>query len=133
MIVTVLEGRHSRDLDKALQVHTPMAYPAIFSRQRQQFQLQIKNVDGAEDSDFCECGQRERVKHVLLDSRRLRQRDIRVERNSEGQKLRGRYAILIVGMVGRKGFCSKMEQLYTVTTRSGQSSCTPFYSIPPGV
>lgn len=70
-------GRHTRDLDGALPiVHTRALYdhlhrpkPAILAQMRTgkyKLKAYLHSI-GVEDSGLCECGQRETVKHVVLD------------------------------------------------------------------
>ena len=73
-------GHHTRELDKALPgTHTKTLYDCL-ARSKAAILAQMRtekcrlisylHTIGAEDTDLCECGQRETVKHVMLDCRR---------------------------------------------------------------
>ena len=102
-------GKHTRELDRALPgTHTKLLSDrltrpkAAILAQMRTGKCKLKSYlhsIGAEDSDVCECGQKETVKHVLLDCRRWKRRKTRADGSSQGQKPMGRYVFLVGRMV----------------------------------
>lgn len=55
---------------------------------------------GAEDSDVCECGQKETIKHVLLDCRRWNKERQELRTTVKDKSRWGDMSFLLGGMVG---------------------------------
>lgn len=105
-------GKHTRDLDKTLPgEHTRFLYDhlsqptAAILAQMRTGKCKLKSylhLIGAEDSDLCECGQKETVKHVLLDCRRwnAERRELRMSMRDISRW--GDVSFLLGGWSGRK-------------------------------
>lgn len=109
---TTKGGRHTRDLDKALPgMHTKILYYSLtWSKSTILAQMRAGNSRlksyphdvEAEDSHLCGCGQKETVKHVLLDRSiwQAKRKDLRTKvdgatclffcEDSQGEKISGK-------------------------------------------
>ena len=105
-------GKHIRGLDKALPgSHTKLLYDRL-TRPKASILAQMRTCKcklksylhsiGAEDSNVCECGQKETVKHVLLDCGRWNEERQELKAAVRDRSRWGDMSFLLGGWSGRK-------------------------------